>query len=256
MRNAAIFSDSAAVKSIPEGDLALGLDGRTLDATFFATLNIARVSLVPFTRSAGCGLGYPYLHPIKPINHFWKFQEMKKSVGRRTFLSIAAAAATSAIAAPALAFPRFSMRSKALSFHNLHTDESLDLVYWADGEYLADATQRIEHLMRDFRNNEIHPIDPRLLDLLSTLRERLKTDAPYQIISGFRSPETNAMLRRISEGVASNSLHMQGQAIDLRVPGVALERVHETALALQGGGVGYYPRSEFVHVDVGPVRRW
>lgn len=181
---------------------------------------------------------------------------MTKPVRRRTFLGIAAAAATSAIAAPAIAFPRFSMRSRALSFHNLHTDESVDLVYWADGEYLADAKQRIEYLLRDFRNNKIHPIDPRLLDLLSTLRARLDTDAPYQVISGYRSPQTNAMLRRVSEGVASNSLHMQGQAIDLRVPGHSLEQVHRTALALQAGGVGYYPHSDFVHVDVGRVRRW
>jgi len=182
---------------------------------------------------------------------------MQKSVRRRTFLGFATAAAASAIAAPAIAFPRFSMeRERALSFHNLHTDESVDLVYWADGQYLSDATRRIEYLLRDFRNNKVHPIDPKLFDLLSVMRARLGTNAPYEVISGYRSRETNAMLRHASEGVASNSLHIQGQAIDLRVPGRSLEHVHRTALGLQAGGVGYYPRSDFVHVDVGRVRRW
>ena len=183
-----------------------------------------------------------------------------KKIGRRTFLSVAAGLAATGIAGPALAapaigLPRLSMR-RALSFHNLHTDEAISLVYWADGEYLADARHRIEHLLRDFRNNKVHPIDLRLLDLLSTLRARLNTDAPYQIISGYRSPETNAMLHRISEAVASNSLHIRGQAIDIRVPGRSLEQVHRTALDMGAGGVGYYPRSDFVHVDVGRVRRW
>jgi uncharacterized protein YcbK (DUF882 family) len=178
-----------------------------------------------------------------------------KNIGRRTFLSAAAGVATAAIAAPAIAFPRLTVH-RALSLHNLHTDEALNLVYWADGEYLADARQRIAYLLRDFRTNKVHAIDSRLLDLLSILRARLKTDAPYQIISGYRSPETNAMLHRISEGVASNSLHIQGQAIDIRVPGRSLEQVHRTALAMEAGGVGYYPRSDFVHVDVGRVRRW
>lgn len=180
---------------------------------------------------------------------------MKYRFGRRTFLGFAAVAATTAITAPAIAFPRLSMR-RTLSFHNLHTDESLNLVYWADGDYLRQATRRIEYLLRDFRTDEVHPIDLRLLDVLSLLRARLRTDAPYQVISGYRSPATNAMLNRITEGVASNSLHIQGQAIDLRVPGRSLEVVHRAALNLEAGGVGYYPKSGFVHVDVGRVRRW
>jgi uncharacterized protein YcbK (DUF882 family) len=175
---------------------------------------------------------------------------------RRAFLGMAAAAAaTTLIAAPALAIPRVSMR-RTLAFHNLHTGESLDLCYWAEGNYLPDATQRIEYLLRDFRNNQVHRIDPRLLDALTSLRARLNTSAPYQVISGYRSPETNAMLQRTTEGVAGNSLHLQGQAIDLRVPGRSLAAVHRTALALQAGGVGYYPHSDFVHIDVGRVRRW
>jgi uncharacterized protein YcbK (DUF882 family) len=180
---------------------------------------------------------------------------MKPSRTRRNFLRLAAAVATGAVAAPAFALPLASAR-RALSFENLHTGEVLDLVYWAEGRYLPDATQRIEYLLRDFRNNKTHAIDPRLLDLLTVLRARLDTRAPFLVISGYRSPETNAMLHRKSEGVATNSLHMQGQAIDIRIADRSLESLHSTALDLKAGGVGYYPRSDFVHVDVGRVRRW
>jgi len=180
---------------------------------------------------------------------------MKRLHKRRDILGLAAAAVTGLIAAPAIAMP-VAPSKRSLAFYNLHTGESLDLVYWAEGRYLPDATQRIEYLLRDFRNDKIHAIDPKLLDLLTELRSRLETTSPFQIISGYRSPETNAMLHRASEGVATNSLHLVGQAIDLRVPGRALEVVHREALAMRGGGVGYYPRSDFVHVDVGRVRRW
>ncbi len=180
---------------------------------------------------------------------------MKQRHKRRDFLGLAVAAAAGLIAAPAIAMPRAPGR-RELAFHNLHTGESLDMVYWAEGRYLPEATQRIEYLLRDFRNDKVHPIDPRLLDLLTGLRARLNTDAPYQVISGYRSPETNAMLRSTSEGVATNSLHLEGRAIDLRIPGRALAAVHREALAMKAGGVGYYPRSDFVHVDVGRVRQW
>lgn len=180
---------------------------------------------------------------------------MKPSRTRRNFLRFAAAVATGAVAGPSFALPLASTR-RALSFQNLHTGEALDLVYWAEGRYLPDATQRIEYLLRDFRNNKTHAMDPRLLDLLTVLRARLDTRAPFLVVSGYRSPETNAMLRRKSEGVATNSLHMQGQAIDIRIADRSLEALHSTALDLKAGGVGYYPRSDFVHVDVGRVRRW
>lgn len=180
---------------------------------------------------------------------------MRQRHKRRDILGLAVVAATGLIAAPAIALPR-ALNKRSLAFHNLHTGELLDLVYWADGRYLPDATQRIEYLLRDFRNDKVHAIDPRLLDLLTDLRIRLDTAAPFQIISGYRSPETNAMLHRVSEGVATNSLHLEGRAIDLRVPGRALAAVHREALAMNAGGVGYYPYSDFVHVDVGRVRRW
>jgi uncharacterized protein YcbK (DUF882 family) len=158
-------------------------------------------------------------------------------------------------AAPALAAPR-PMPRRALSFAHLHTGETLDLIYWADGRYQPGALRRIDWLLRDFRTDEVHPIDPRLLDVLAALRQRLRMRAPFQVISAYRSPATNAMLASMSETVATNSLHMEGRAIDIRLPGRPLWAVRQAALALRAGGVGYYPRSQFVHLDVGGVRRW
>ncbi len=146
--------------------------------------------------------------------------------------------------------------ARKLSFYNLHTDETLTTVYWADGKYVPEALSEINYILRDFRRNAVKPIDARLLDLLHALRANLDTNAAFQVISGYRSPLTNAMLRRASEGVAAHSLHLKGQAIDLRVPGRELSLVRDAALALRGGGVGYYPRSDFVHVDVGRIRTW
>jgi len=175
--------------------------------------------------------------------------------GRREFLGAAAMAVTGMIAAPALAMPRAPGR-RALAFYNLHTGESLDLVYWAEGLYNPGAMQRIDWLLRDFHNGTVRPIDRRLLDLLATMRQNLGSQAPFQVLSGYRSPETNAMLARTTEGVATNSLHLEGKAIDIRVPGRSLAAVHRLALALKGGGVGYYPHSDFIHLDVGRVRQW
>ncbi|HVM81427.1 MAG TPA: DUF882 domain-containing protein [Stellaceae bacterium] len=175
--------------------------------------------------------------------------------GRRQVMLLGISALASALARPAIAVPRSDDRRR-LSFHNLHTGESLDAVYWAGGDYVPDALKRIDTVLRDFRTGDVHPIDRRLLDLLVRLRQKLGTGEPVQVISGYRSPRTNAMLHAHSEGVASHSLHMDGMAIDIRVPGRALRDVRAAALDLAGGGVGYYPASDFVHVDVGRVRRW
>lgn len=163
--------------------------------------------------------------------------------------------ALAAIALPAQALPRAPLK-RVLDLHNLHTDERLSAEYWAGGDYAPDALAAIDHLLRDFRTGERHAIDRRLLDVLHELRMRLDTNAPFQVISGYRSPRTNAMLREASSGVAGHSLHMSGMAIDIRVPGRELRRVRDAALSLGAGGVGYYPASDFVHVDVGRVRRW
>jgi uncharacterized protein YcbK (DUF882 family) len=146
---------------------------------------------------------------------------------------------------------------RALSFRHRHTGENLDRrVYYADGRYLPDALKEINHLLRDFRNDEVRPIDPGLLDLLYALQLRTESQYPFEIYSGYRSPETNAQLRRVGVGVARNSLHMQGKAIDIALPGVESNDLFRAAWSLQRGGVGFYGGSTFVHVDVGEVRTW
>ncbi|WP_460034219.1 YcbK family protein [Methylothermus subterraneus] len=129
-------------------------------------------------------------------------------------------------------------------------------MYWFNGRYLSDSLQRLNHLLRDHRRNEVFPINARLFDLLYVLSARLETARPIEIISGYRSPATNAMLAAHSDQVAKTSLHTFGMAVDIRVPGRELKDVYKTALNLRAGGVGYYPVSNFVHVDVGRVRTW
>ncbi len=145
---------------------------------------------------------------------------------------------------------------RMLEFYNTHTDERLRATYWADGGYVASALTDINFILRDFRANEIKAIDLRLLDLLHRLNASLDTSQPFHVISGYRTAATNALLRGASEGVALHSLHIEGMAIDIRVPGRDLSVLRRTALTLRGGGVGYYPHSDFVHVDVGRVRTW
>ena len=182
-----------------------------------------------------------------------------EGTGRRGFLRLAVGAGVTAglaaAAMPAEAARRL-LRPRALALHNLHTGESVNTAYWAEGRYLPDAMRHINWVLRDFRTDEVHQIDPRLLDLLVQLRGRLDGRAPIQVISGYRSAQTNAMLARQTDGVAQNSLHMQGKAIDIRVPGHRLKHVRAAAMSLRGGGVGYYPQSDFIHLDTGPIRHW
>ena len=186
----------------------------------------------------------------------------RKNVSRRSFLGFGAAATAAALvpgraqAAPAAAAKR---RERVLSLFHTHTGERLTTAYCCDGVYQPDALTRINHLLRDFRQNEVKPIDPRLLDLLHELGGTLEVDAPFHIISGYRSPATNAMLRErggAHTGVATQSLHMVGKAVDIRVPGVKLDDLRAAAGSLKLGGVGFYPTSNFVHVDTGRVRYW
>jgi uncharacterized protein YcbK (DUF882 family) len=145
---------------------------------------------------------------------------------------------------------------RSLSFVHTHTGERLTTVYYRDGGYLPAELARIDHLLRDFRTGEVHRMDPTVLDILVELRSRAAHDAPYAVISGYRSPATNAALRRRSADVSEHSLHMQGRAIDVRLQGFPTARLHVLALAMRRGGVGYYPRSDFVHLDSGRVRSW
>jgi uncharacterized protein YcbK (DUF882 family) len=147
-------------------------------------------------------------------------------------------------------------RSRSLSFYNLHTTEKLSAVYWADGDYIPESLSDINRILRDYRTGEICEIEPRLLDSLCALHMRLETAEPFELISGYRSPTTNAMLRNQGHGVAENSLHIKGMAADVRIPGRSLALLRRTAISLKAGGVGYYPASQFVHIDVGRVRTW
>jgi uncharacterized protein YcbK (DUF882 family) len=147
---------------------------------------------------------------------------------------------------------------RRVALHNLHTEEKLSIVYYEDGQYVPDAMGTLKRFLRDFRNGQEHEIDASLMDLLDSIRARTGSAQPFQVISGYRSPATNAMLHEEGEhsGVAVHSLHMQGEAIDIRAADVALDHLRNAAFGLQRGGVGYYPASEFVHVDVGDVRHW
>jgi uncharacterized protein YcbK (DUF882 family) len=174
---------------------------------------------------------------------------------RRRVLQLGLAAAAAGLG-PGITPAQALAARRALRLENLHTGEALAATYWSDGAYVPEALRQIDRVLRDHRTDETHPIDPTLLDLLTRVRSALGTEAPFQIISGYRSPRSNAMLASRSNGVARDSLHTKGLAIDIRVPGRALRQVRDAALALRGGGVGYYERSDFVHLDTGRVRAW
>lgn len=146
--------------------------------------------------------------------------------------------------------------NRSLSLNSLHTGESLKTVYWSRGKYISEALVDINYILRDHRTGEIESIDKRLLDLLYAIAKRLGTKDSFKIVSGYRSPSTNALLRKRSSGVAKCSLHQKGKAADIRVTSCELSSLRNAALALKGGGVGYYPSSNFVHIDVGRVRYW
>ena len=146
--------------------------------------------------------------------------------------------------------------TRVLSFDNLHTGEKLVVEYFEHGRYLPDAMAAVNHLLRDFRTGDVGPMDTVLLDLLHRLAALTASKRAFQVISGYRSPRTNEALRERSRGVASGSLHMRGQAIDVRLADVPLATLRDAALALRSGGVGYYAASNFVHVDTGRERSW
>ena len=149
-----------------------------------------------------------------------------------------------------------SAAGRTLNFTHTHTGERLAVEDFSNGSYLQDALASVNHFLRDFRTGDVHAIDPGLLDLLHDLTDLTGTTRPFQVISGYRSPATNEMLRHRSEGVAGGSLHMKGLAIDIRLADVPLAMLRKAALAVGRGGVGYYPASDFVHVDTGRVRAW
>jgi uncharacterized protein YcbK (DUF882 family) len=176
-------------------------------------------------------------------------------IARRKLIAAGLGLVGGLAAAPA-ALAALSAPTRRLAFDNLHTGETLDVAYYENGCYVGDALAEVNHVLRDYRTGDVHVIEPRLLDLLTVLSASLETKTAFGVISGYRSPQTNAMLHEKSGQVASGSLHMQGQAIDIRLPGVDSATVRDAAQRLAIGGVGYYPTSDFVHVDVGRVRRW
>jgi uncharacterized protein YcbK (DUF882 family) len=164
------------------------------------------------------------------------------------------------ISLPAIALPASSDRTDRgphrLTFYHQHTREELDIVYRDTGLYRQTALEQIDWLLRDFRTGEAHRIDPELLNFLHAIRAQTNSVSEIEIVSGFRSPKTNAMLRNQTNGVAKRSFHMRGKAIDIRLTDVPTKTVREAALELRRGGVGYYPKSNFVHLDTGRARNW
>jgi uncharacterized protein YcbK (DUF882 family) len=182
-------------------------------------------------------------------------------ITRRKFMQLGLCAAT------ALSLPRFALASapaqglllapaRELSFYNNHTGEKLRLAYCENNQYVPSALQALNQFMRDFRTGDVHPIDPALFDQLHTLQRVTGNTGQFHIISGYRSPATNKALQGHSDGVAKHSLHMEGKAMDISLPGIELSKLHKAALGLNAGGVGYYPSSDFVHIDTGRLRHW
>ncbi|HSF48645.1 MAG TPA: DUF882 domain-containing protein [Burkholderiales bacterium] len=181
----------------------------------------------------------------------------KVCMSRRGVLQCGAAFAAAALQfSNALLAAPHARHSRVLSFYHTHTGESARIEYWANGQYVFETLPEIDRILRDHYSDEIQPMDVRLLDLLHALSIALESSAPIHIISGYRSRATNAMLAARSSGVARHSLHIDGKAIDLRIPRHSLARVRSAALALRAGGVGHYPKADFVHLDICRVRSW
>ena len=191
---------------------------------------------------------------------------VEKTINRRSFLGIGAAT-LGGVLIPGLATTAQAANFKSgvigsgarrLAFRNAHTGESFSGVYRVGDKYLPDAFDQINMVMRDFRTGQMYPMDPRVIDIIFSVHRMTGHNQPFEIISGYRSPKTNAMLRgnSSSSGVAKKSLHMQGQAIDLRMEGFSTARLRDIAKSLRAGGVGYYSKSDFVHMDSGDVRSW
>jgi len=182
------------------------------------------------------------------------------SLGHRPSRRRLLTAGAVAVAAPLLVFSRRSAASVAsprtLAFRHTHTGESLSIAFAQGERYVAEALERVNWLLRDFRNGAVQPIDPQLLEQLHAVARLTGSSAPFEVISGYRSPATNEALHRKSRGVATKSLHLEGRAIDVRLPDVPLEDLRDAALSLRAGGVGFYAESRFVHLDTGRVRRW
>lgn len=178
------------------------------------------------------------------------------NISRRQFLSYSAVLGAG-LYLPGSALASLSTEPElSVSLYNTHTGESLKRVFWAEGTFIPESLTEINKLLRDHRTNTIAPMDTQLLTLLSTITTLVSPGETLHVISGYRSPQSNQALAEQSNGVAKHSLHMDGKAIDIRIPGRDLAYLRDSALSLKRGGVGYYPKSQFVHVDTGRVRSW
>ena len=176
-------------------------------------------------------------------------------VSRRFVLAgLAGAGVASLLPAPALA--RGTGDYRAVNLVNNRTGEWIKTAYWVEGTYIPDALQAISHLMRDWREDEEIPIAPATIDILAATHNLLDCGEPFEVISGYRTPKTNAMLRRRSRGVARNSYHVRGMAVDLTMKTRSIRQIAGAAKSLSAGGVGTYSRAQFVHLDSGPKRDW
>ncbi|WP_338548097.1 YcbK family protein [Roseovarius phycicola] len=182
------------------------------------------------------------------------------SLGMNRRALLGSFAATFVTAAPtfsnAAGFLRGAGDIRRLRMASPRTGEKIDTIYWIEGDYIKDAVKEINLFMRDWRTNDVHNIDLRTIDVMAAAHNLMDTREPYLLLSGYRSPKTNAMLRSRSRGVAKNSRHMVGQAADLRLNSRSVNQMFRAAKACRGGGVGRYSRSNFVHMDCGPVRSW
>ncbi|KKM21649.1 hypothetical protein LCGC14_1633280 [marine sediment metagenome] len=188
------------------------------------------------------------------------FMTMTSSKGLTRRALLGAFAATTVAAAPtysnAFGLLRGAGDIRRIKMYSGRTGETLDMIYWLEGNYIKEALAEVHHFMRDWRNDQIKQIDSRTIDIMTATHNLLDTSEPYMLISGYRSPETNAMLRRRSSGVAKNSLHLTGKAADLRLQSRSVSQISRAAQACNAGGVGRYSKSDFVHMDCGNVRSW
>ena len=186
---------------------------------------------------------------------------MRRNIGSFTRRGVLGAfAATLVTAAPtytnAAGFLRGGGDIRRVRMQSGRTGERIDMIYWVEGDYIKDAVVEVNRFMRDWRNNQVKNIDLRTVDIIAASHRLLDTNEPFMLLSGYRSPQTNAMLRARSSGVAKNSLHMVGKAADLRLDSRSVSQIARAAGACNGGGVGRYSGSSFVHMDCGPVRSW
>ena len=186
------------------------------------------------------------------------FKSPKAGISRRNFLGLVLCAGLTGLSPKAVIAAVEGVRTseKSLSLYNPHTKDHFKGIYWRNGKYVDDALKNINHIMRDFRAKDIKQIDTRLLDLLHGITTKLKPKNPIHVISGYRTPETNAKLRKRGKGAAKNSYHVMGKAVDIHLPGWRTSALRKAAYKMKSGGVGYYPKRRFVHIDVGPIRYW